>query len=444
MNGGRVNLTELSKTINVDLSRITASANKIAYKSKKIHMILGQMINEDYIQRVAMEINERLMQAGELSVTQLAEQYDLPAEFIQQRIIDRNLGKIIQGKRDSSDPKVLFTPSYIARCKAKVRGALIGLTQPAAVASICGQCKLKESLFHSLFDELNADGTLTSRQTGAQYIPNAYKKQQNEFVASRFKQNRYIQHETVLQFGVSDPKAFIQRQLPNVEMVHLVNCTVAPQLLDQLEAAFEESLRSASYLDVATILPSDLSEEDVDMLMQRLLIAPASQRATLVLGTTILTNAFLEQLLKPCDALMTEKCEEAVTSGRYQQYALERLAASNARHQADDQDTKADRREERRKKAASGKAGGGAQGRETKTKSTKKHYRAGAQDRAGNDSDDNDDDGQAATHSKKQAKGKQQTLELISARDIVKVIASPLEAEGLEDLAKEIANHYYP
>ena len=38
----------------------------------------------------------------------------------------------------------------------------------------------------------------------------------------------------------------------------------------------------------------------------------------------------------------------------------------------DEDDAKDDKKDDRRKKAAGGKAGGGAQGRETKTKSTKK------------------------------------------------------------------------
>lgn len=439
VNGGRINLTELAKILNVDLSKITASATKISHKSKKIFLVLGQLIHEDYIQRVAAEINEKLNQAGELSVTQLTEQYDLPTEFIQQKIIDRNLGSIIIGKRDSSDNKVLFTLSYISRCKAKIRGALTGITRPAAVASICAQCKLKEKLFHSLFDELKMDGTVTSRMTGAQYIPNVYKKMQNEWVSSRFRQNGYVQHDSVMQFGVGDAKAFIRRHLPNEELIELAKCTIGKHLLLQLEAAFEECIATGSYLDVLTVLPSDLGEEDIEKLLERI-ITPSHQKNTLVLGTTILTTSYVDTLLKPFEEVLQAKCKESVNSGKYQQFVLERQAASNrSGHDMDTGDGKADRREERRKKASSGKAGGGAQGRETKTKSTKKHYRGGA-DKGGADSDSNDDE----QVSKKSAAKQGQSLDLIMARDIVKVINEPLEAEGLEDLAKQIANHYFP
>lgn len=444
VSGGRINLTELAKILNVDLTRITASATKISHKSRKIFLILGQLINEDYIQRVAAEINEKLNQAGELSVTQLTEQYDLPADFIQQKIIDRNLGSIIIGQRDSSDSKVLFTLSYISRCRAKVRGALMGITRPVSVASICAQCKLKEKLFHSLFDELKIDGTVTSRMTGAQYIPGVYKKLQNEFVSSRFRQNGYVQHDAVAQFGVGDAKAFIRRHLPNEELVELARCTIGKQLLAQLEASFDECLATGSYLDVLTVMPSDLGEEDIEQLLA-MVIRPVHQKSTLVLGTTILTTSYVEALLQPFDAVLQDKCKEAVGSGKYQQFVLERQAATNRSHELDDGagGGKGDRREERRKKAASGKAGGGAQGRETKTKSTKKHYRGGGADKGatGFDSDGYDDE-QVVT-AKKNSK-QPQSLDLVTVRDIVQVINAPLEAEGLEDLAKQVANYYYP
>lgn len=439
--GGRINLTELSKILNVDLSRITASATKISHKNKKIFLVLGQLIHEDYIQRVAAEINEKLNQVGELSVTQLTEQYDLPADFIQQKIIDRNLGSIIQGKRDSSDSKVLFTLSYISRCKAKIRGALMGVTRPVAVSFISAQCQVKEKLFHSLFDELKIDGVVTSRMTGAQYIPGVYKRMQNEFVSSRFRQNGYVQHDAVAQFGVGDAKVFIRRHLPNEELVDLVKCTVGKQLLSQLESAFEECLATGSYLDVLTVMPSDLSEEDIEKLLERI-ITPAHQKNTLVFGTTILTKSYAESLLKPFDEVLQGKCSDAVASGKYQQFVVEKLAASNRGHDLDGGvDGKADKREERRKKAASGKAGGGAQGRETKTKSTKKHYRGGGGG-GGNKGDDSDSNDEQQTN-KKSTKANQ-TLELFTTRDIVNVIKNPLESEGLEDLAKQIAAYYYP
>ena len=46
------------------------------------------------------------------------------------------LGSIIEGFRDESDPKVILTPSHVARNRAKIRGVLSAISVPTSVASI--------------------------------------------------------------------------------------------------------------------------------------------------------------------------------------------------------------------------------------------------------------------------------------------------------------------
>lgn len=74
---------------------------------------------------------------------------------------------------------ILFiSESFVARNKAKMKGALAGLTRPTTVASILAQIEMTEKIFFSLFDQVAMYGTLTSRLAGAQYIPNIYARSQ--------------------------------------------------------------------------------------------------------------------------------------------------------------------------------------------------------------------------------------------------------------------------
>lgn len=57
-------------------------------------------------------------------------------------------------------------------------GALAALTRPTTVASILGQIEITEKIFFSLVDQVAIYGTLTSRLSGAQYIPNVYARSQ--------------------------------------------------------------------------------------------------------------------------------------------------------------------------------------------------------------------------------------------------------------------------
>lgn len=143
--------------------------------------MLGQLIDEDYITQIAQEINEKLAQKGEISISDLTMQFDLPSEFLQHDVVEKHLGKIIRGRQDASNPRVFFTQAYIQRCKAKIRGALAALTRPTNVSVLLQQINVQEKIFHSVFDEISPAGQVTSKMANAQYIPHIYAKMQVGF-----------------------------------------------------------------------------------------------------------------------------------------------------------------------------------------------------------------------------------------------------------------------
>lgn len=432
VHGGRVNLVELAQILNVDLSHINGIADQLAKERFDIHFVLGQLVDENYLQKIATEINEKLSQDGEISVSELTVQFDLPSEFLLTQVMEKYLGKIIRGRQDPFDSRIFFTQNYISRCKSKIRGALMGLTRPTSVQHILQQICVQDRIFHSLIHELNPAGIVTSKQLGAQYIPNIYTKNQTDWVESFYRQNGYLEYDAVNRLGISDAKSFIKRQISKESVTFLTKCCVDQRIIDQIDCSLDECISTGSYLDASTILPSIMTEEDIEQLLS-VVLTPIKQKQTILFGTTILTIQYIDDLLKPCHELIEKNAKQSVDSGRYQQY----IALSSTKHTDFDVfETKSDRKDERRRKAASGKGGGGTQGRETKTKSTKKHYR-------GNDrghQSDSDDDSTAINHKKKDSI----TLELISLKEIAKILHKPLETEGLDDLAELLANHYYP
>lgn len=440
VHGGRANLVELAQILNVDLSHINGIADRLAKERPGMHFVLGQLVDESYLQKIAAEINEKLQQEGELSVSDLTIQFDLPSEFLLTQVMEKYLGKLIRGRQDATDSRIFFTQNYISRCKSKIRGALIGLTRPTSVQHILQQIGVQERIFHSLVNEVNAAGVVTSKQHGAQYIPHVYTKNQTDWVESFYRQNGYLEYDGVNRLGVSDSKSFIKRHVANVKLTFLSKCCVGPRLIDHLESSLDESIASGTYLDALTILPSIMVEEDIEQLLS-LVLTPAKQKQTLLFGTTILTTQFIDNLMKPCHELIEKNARQAVDAGRYQQYLAEKLMGPNKMLDFEGV-AKSDRKDERRRKATGGKGGGGTQGRETKTKSTKKHYRGGGGGGDRGNQSDSDDDANASFVSKR--KDTTASIELISLQEIAKIVAKQLEAEDLDDLAEPLAKHYYP
>ncbi|XP_063695809.1 E3 UFM1-protein ligase 1 homolog [Culicoides brevitarsis] len=439
VSGGRINLVDLSRILNVELQRVTIAAERVVAENSSIRMILGQLIDETYIQRIAAEINEKLRQMGELNVADITVSYDLPSDFLLREVMEKYLGSLIYGKQDASDPRIFFTQSYVQRCKAKIRGALSGITVPTAVSAILAQGGIKERIFFTLIKEVHVQGTLTSRNVDAQYIPHIYTKMQSDWVKNFYKQNGYLE-VTLPGLGVSDPKSFIQSQLAGEKFKQLSSVVVDQRIIDQVASSLDECISTASYLDISTIVPQTFTEKDYDQLIS-LCLTPAMRKSTMMFGSTIITTKYLDELIKPCHEIVKAKAKEAIDSGTYQKYVIEKQMAQVKKDEKDDavQDAKVDKREERRKKAAGGAQGGGAQGRETKTKSTKKHSRNNRRQ----ESDSEEEESQTNNNSGKNKK-KEPTITLLNTNDIKKAIVKPLEEEGLEDLAGEIAAHYFP
>ncbi|XP_026733488.1 E3 UFM1-protein ligase 1 homolog [Trichoplusia ni] len=427
VHGGRINTVDLAKELNVDLSQINNSVSEII-RGKEVQLVSGYLIAHYYLEKVAREINEKLQLQGQISVGELTLQYDLPAELLQHNVLEKHLGKIINGKQDPSEPRTFYTEEFITRTKAKIRGALMGLLKPTPVTVIVNHCNLSDRLFLSLFDQLNAPGVLTGRQAGALYVPSCYTKSQNDWVMSFYKQNNYLEYDAISRLGISDPKGYVKRIFTNEDLTFLSTCVIGSQIKQQLETALEECISSKSYLDVVSLLPSVLTDTDIENVLDGLL---KKSKSTILFENTVFSNHYIENLKQACMPMTKEKAEKVVKSGKYQQFYMEKQLNKASDFGSSHVDHKAERREERRRKAASGKGGGGTQGRETKTKAVKKHARS---KQTVQDSDS--DEGPSSATKKSQAQ-----LEIVSVDDVENIIKETLENEGLEDLLTQVAEY---
>lgn len=193
--------------------------------------------------------------------------------------------------------------------------------------------------------------------------------------------------------------------------------------MDQIDGAIEECISSKTCLDVQTILPSILDDEDIATILEQVM-TPSRKNVTMILGYCVLSISYIDQLSIKFDDLCQDRAKAAVAQGTYQQFMAEK--AINSRHGEIglEDGLKVDKREERRKKAAGGKSGGGTQGRETKTKSTKKKYNT---KQVMVDSDDEMSNNKKAD-----------VLELIKISDLSEIVENHLEEEGISELTNEV------
>nr|CAG4641501.1 EOG090X0267 [Eurycercus lamellatus] len=433
LHGGRINLTELVQILNISFHAIETRAHDIVQSNSEIHLVSGQLIDDSYIDRVAEEINETLQHSGQIVLVELTKQYELPIEFLLQQLVSR-IGTIIQGQQDKHDHHVFFTEGFLARNKARVRGALSAITVPTSVSAIIAQNKFPEPVVDELISNKRILGSLSGgRQANvATFIPDIYSRSQSEWIDNFLKQNGYLEYDALTRLGLPDPKGYCRKRFKEIPLLFLSTCCVGSDILEQVDAAIEEALSSNSWIEIMPLLPSVFDDQDAELIIQEVLKNSQNSffKDALVIGQSSVTSQSFVNNLKPVfEPLIDEKAKEVVASGAYLQAQADQRNSKMKSSKLDPAVEKKDRKDERRKKANEGKVGGGVQGRETKTRATKKKYLKGK-----NDSDDEGEEEYGG------ASSSAFELEFMSLEEIRQVLRKQASlADAADEFLEEIA-----
>ncbi|XP_041352630.1 E3 UFM1-protein ligase 1-like [Gigantopelta aegis] len=429
--GGRINLVDLQPIINVDFTHIQNKVGEIVGQDSDLCLVLGQLINRSYQDCLAEEINDRLQEKGHVTIAELTKLHDLPADFLSE-VINNRLGTVIKGQIDSFDRDVVFTEAFVARMRAVIRGSFSAVTRPTPVQGIMHQHGCQERLFFSILEELIQSGRLAGsisggRQEKAAYLPEIYTKSQNEWVDAFYKQNGYLEYDSLSRLGIPDCKNYIKKRFKDEQLVYLSTCCCGKAIQDQIESSVDEALSSGTWVDIMSVLPSIFSLKDANQLLTTYL--KTRQGALLCCDSIVASESLIQDCSKPFVPLMTSRAEKDVKSNPVFIDSGKKGSGAKVAGLDDGSSAREDKKDQRRKKAAtSTKSGGGTQGREIKTKSTKKKGR-------NKDVDDDSDDEHTSV-----SQSKQHDVSFMNINEIEDVLRHQDQlAECPEELVNEIA-----
>ncbi|XP_044024738.1 E3 UFM1-protein ligase 1 [Siniperca chuatsi] len=436
VHGGRINIVDLQQIINVDWVHVESRASDIAKSDKGVQLVLGQLIDDTYLDRLAEEVNDKLQEAGLISIAELCKNYDLPGDFLSEELSKR-LGKLIQGEMDQYNRGVIFTPAFVARHKAKIRGLFSAITRPTPVSSMIGAFGFQEHLLYCVLEELVNTGRLKGsvvggRQDKAVYIPDIYAKTQNAWVDSFLQQNGYLEFDALVRLGIPDSPSYIKKRFKSNKLLFLRAACVGQALVDQVEASVEEAVNSATWTDIQPILPSCLSTEDIGMLINQAMRNTNVQSSARVLGgTVVVSEKFISNCLSLFDEAMQQKAQKEVKNNPVFLITEDDLKQTSMLTESSAPSKKEKREAERRKKVTEGsgsvKAGGGGNAREIRIRKTKKKGRK-------------DEDSDEETGPSQQNRGKQTAAPFMAQEEIVAVLEERL-SDCPEEILSELAEH---
>uniref|UniRef100_G1RT10 E3 UFM1-protein ligase 1 n=1 Tax=Nomascus leucogenys TaxID=61853 RepID=G1RT10_NOMLE len=387
------------QVINVDLIHIENRIGDIIKSEKHVQLVLGQLIDENYLDRLAEEVNDKLQESGQVTVSELCKTYDLPGNFLTQALTQR-LGRIINGHIDLDNRGVIFTEAFVARHKARIRGLFSAITRPTAVNSLISKYGFQEQLLYSVLEELVNSGRLRGtvvggRQDKAVFVPDIYSRTQSTWVDSFFRQNGYLEFDALSRLGIPDAVSYIKKRYKTTQLLFLKAACVGQGLVDQVEASVEEAISSGTWVDIAPLLPTSLSVEDAAILLQQVMRAFSKQPSAVVFSdTVVVSEKFMNDCTELFRELMHQKAEKEMKNNPVHLITEEDLKQISTLESIST--CKKDKKDERRRKATEGsgsvRGGGGGNAREYKIKKIKKK---------GRKDDDSDDESQLSHTGKK-------------------------------------------
>ncbi|XP_020639413.3 E3 UFM1-protein ligase 1 [Pogona vitticeps] len=432
--GGRVNIVDLQQVINVDLLHIENRANDIVKSDRTVQLVLGQLIDERYLDQIAEETNDKLQESGQMKISELCKTYDLPGDFLKQAFSAR-LGKIIHGQIDQDNRGVIFTNAFVTRHQARIRGLFRAITQPTPVSNLITRHGFQEHLLYSVLEELVNTGHLKGtvvggRQDKAVFIPDIYARTQSNWVDSFFKQNGYLEFDALSRLGIPDPVNYIKKRYKSLQLLFLKASCVGQEIVDQVEASVDEAISSGTWVDIAPLLPSSFSVEDASMLLQQVMRSFSKQPSALVFGdTNVVSEKFLNSCADLFSDLMHQKAEKEMKNNPVHLITEEDLKQSSIIDNISS--SKKDKKDERRKKATEGtgsvRGGGGGNAREFKIKKTKKKGRKEV---------DSDEESQASSTNR----SKHHEIPFMTQEEIEDVLRKHVK-DCPEELITELADH---
>ncbi|XP_078504358.1 E3 UFM1-protein ligase 1 [Lissotriton helveticus] len=410
--GGRVNVVDLQQIINVDLIHIENRASDIVKSERNIQLVLGQLVDDNYLDQIAEEVNDKLQETGQVTISELCKVYDLPGDFLTE-VLSLRLGRIIHGQIDQNNRGVIFTEAFVARHRARIRGLFSAITRPTPVITLISQYGFQEHLLYSVLGELVNSGRLKGavvggRQDKAVFVPDIYSRTQSSWVDAFFRQNGYLEFDAVTRLGIPNAVNYIRKRYKSAQLLFLKAACVGREIVDQVEASVEEAISSGTWVDILPLLPSCLSVEDAAILLQQVMRSFNKQSTAKIFGDTVVVS---EQFISSCSALFSElmhhRAEQEMKSSPV--YLLTEDDFKQASLLENATASKKDKRDERRKKATEGsgstRSGGWGNAREIKIKKSKKKGRK----------DDDSDEESVTTNT---GKNKQQEIPFLTLEEI--------------------------
>ena len=266
--GGRVPVVDLQPALNVDVAHCERQARALAEDpANQFSLVEGELMTPSYFDAVAAEVDEELRESGVVAVGNLARRHGLSADLMSKALEER-VGRVVEGRMEGG---LLYTPGYVARLTAQLRGAmraaLVPTTRDALASNILseGDDRAGAELTGAVVGDLaRRDDVADGAFRGGAWNPAVYVRAQTAAVAEAYRRDGLMTKEQARRMGVDVPEKYFRELDPDV--ARLDASFVSRATLEQLDAAAAEALANEGWCEAEMLMPPDLPAGDAPAL----------------------------------------------------------------------------------------------------------------------------------------------------------------------------------
>lgn len=366
----RTSLVDLASILGVDLFYVERETQRIIATDLKTSLVQGEILTTGYWDGVAEEVEETLQETGQVSLAELAHRFNVSSDVLRTSISER-MGSLIHGKLEGGQ---LYTPAYVKRIKAIVRGALRAVSSSTTTTSLSGIVVQLQGeglvgpggvdggLFSSVLNECVAEGVAlgSMRGGGSSWTPSIFARSQRESVEAFYSQNGYVGYETLKKLGVASPKQYLHQKY--TEGIALETAFVHPSLVDQIEAVSEEAVTGSSWCDIMAHVPSLLTVTDVVLLIGHCKGVHEAEKegSVLILAETcIVSQSLVRSIFERFDKLARAKAKQILLTKKTVPLPSKGEEDNDGNLSGEDEGPPATKPQQTNSKSKGGKKGGG-------------------------------------------------------------------------------------
>ncbi|TMS38234.1 hypothetical protein L596_005003 [Steinernema carpocapsae] len=364
---GRAPIGDIASALRVEFGQIESLIAEIVAEDEDFFVCNGELISREYIRKLCVEVEERLQEAGSLSLQHLTKNMRVPTEVLNHHILP-SVGSVIDAVQYGD---MLYTSTYLRTQRSALSAILTALTRVTPLSRIQQHLNVSSSLFSSLWDELKELDALPGSIVGnksssnALYVPWIHERMVKEYTINVFHETQVIDFSTLKKLFTSDPSAYLKQVFSKEDLkknlIVFPSCAISTELWQEIEKTVAEEMEKSDYCDISQMVPSNVPfhQGDLDTASQLLLKNSKDWRIT-DSGLCYDTN-IIGKVVADLDEFVADRAEllapDYVKQMRQQQNQKSKADSKKNMDEDDDWDTGAGKK----KKGGKQKGGGGKQ-----------------------------------------------------------------------------------